>query len=92
MLVDARERIGGVDLLLHIAVEERVHIVPGHAQGHLGQVVGAEAEELRVEREFIGGEGGPRHFDHGANLVVDLDAGRAHYLAGDAAHDRRLVR
>ena len=42
--------------------------------------------------DLVGREGGARNLDHRADLVGDLDAGRVHDLAGDAAHDGRLVR
>ena len=46
-------------------------VVAGEAQGHLGEVVGAEAEEVGLTGDLVGGQGGPRHLDHGADRVVD---------------------
>src|SRR5438045_3479560 len=57
-----------------VAAEERaLDVVAGESPGHLGQVVGAEGEELGGGGDLPGGQGGPGHFDHGA----DPDRGRA---------------
>ena len=45
-LVDGLEGIAGQDFLFHIGLEELVRVVAGEAEGHLGQVVGSEREEL----------------------------------------------
>ena len=45
------------------------------AERHLGQVVGAEAEELGVLGDLVRRPSGARDLDHRAELVVDLDAG-----------------
>ena len=43
-------------------------VVTAEAVGHLGQVVGAEAEEFRLASDSSGGQGGTRRFDHGPEL------------------------
>ena len=48
----------------------------------LGEVVGAEGEELGVLGDFIGSKGRPRDLDHRAELVVDRDALLFHHLLG----------
>ena len=45
--VDAAEGVGRVDALLDIGLQELRAVVAGEAERHLGQIVGAEAEELR---------------------------------------------
>src|SRR5690606_19467759 len=45
-LVDAGERILGHDFQILVGLEDRPRVVARHAQGGLGEVVGAEAEEL----------------------------------------------
>jgi hypothetical protein len=49
-----------------------------HRQGVLGQVVGADREEVAFRRQDVGLDGGRRHFHHDA----DLDAGSGAGLAG----------
>ena len=48
VLVKAGERIRLVDLLVVVRAEELGRVVTREAEGHLGQVVGAEGEELRL--------------------------------------------
>ena len=45
-LVQALERVGGEDVGLEVGVEELARIVAREAERHLGEVVGAEAEEV----------------------------------------------
>ena len=59
---------------LEIRRQEVVDVVARDAERGLRQVVGAEAEELGFFGDLIGGEGGARQFDHGADHVVDLGA------------------
>ena len=47
------------------------------AEGHLGEVVGAEREELGNLGDLVGYESCAGHFDHGADLV---DHGLALFL------------
>src|SRR5450830_43169 len=83
LLVEGRERVGRPDLLLlgEVEREKRTGVVAAHAEGHLREVVGAEAEELRHFGDLVGGERRARDLDHRADHVV----------RGHAAHDRRLV-
>ena len=73
-LVEGVERIVGDDLLVDVAFHDGVDIVAAEAEGHLGEVVGAEAEELGHLGDLVGHEGGSRDLDHGAVHVVDLHA------------------
>ena len=58
-------------------------VVAAEAEGHLGQVVGAEREELGLLGDLVGRQGGAGDLDHGADQVVDLDARLLHDLLGD---------
>ncbi len=53
----------------------------------MGEVIGAEAEELRGLGNFIGGDGAARHFDHGSDEVIEFDACFCHDFLGDAVND-----
>src|SRR5665647_2110090 len=93
LLVEGRERVGRPDLLLlgDVEREELAGVVAAHAEGHLREVVGAEAEELRHFGDLVGGERRARDLDHRADQVVDGHALLGEDLRGHAAHDRRLV-
>ena len=68
VLVEGGERVLGVDALGLVDLDQVGAIVPRQAQGGLGQVVGAEGEELGVPGDGPGGERGPGHLDHRADL------------------------
>ena len=68
-----------------------VDVVAADAEGGLGEVVGAEAEELGLFGDLVGGEGGAGQLDHGAHHVIDGDALLLEDLLGDAADDGGLV-
>ena len=51
------ERVGFVNLRLVIGGEELGRVVAAEAEGHLGQVVGAEAEELSFLSDLAGSQG-----------------------------------
>ncbi len=74
LLQDAPLQVGRQELALHV--------VAGEAEGHLGEVVGAEAEEVAVFGQLVGDEGRARGLDHGAELVIHLDALLLHHLLG----------
>ncbi len=72
--VEGLERILDEDAFLNIGDEEvTLGIVAGITEGHLGEIVGAEGEELRLCGDMISGYCGARDFDHGAELVGKLD-------------------
>ena len=85
--VERLERAHLEDAVLEVAAEERrLDVVTREAPGHLGQVVGAEGEELRRPRDLVRSHGRARELDHGADLVgygvpaLPLDVG------GDLGH------
>ena len=68
---------GLVDGVEGISLQQPELEVPGHhatldivttqSEGHLGEVVGAEAEEVSVLSQIFGSQGGTRSFDHRAD-------------------------
>src|SRR3546814_3416264 len=59
---------------LLVGTEEISGIVARQAEAGLGQVVGAEGEELGALGDLGGPQEGTRQLDHGVDAVVDLDA------------------
>ena len=70
--VEAGERVGFVDLVLVVRGQEFAGVVARESEGHLRQVVRAEAEELRFLRHLVGGERRARDFDHRADFVLQI--------------------
>jgi hypothetical protein len=70
-LVQRGEGILLEDAVLEIGRQEVVDVVAGDAESGLGQIVGAEAEELGIFGNLVGSEGGARQLDHGAHDVID---------------------
>ena len=91
-LVEFGERIGLVDLLVVVRAEELAGVVTAETEGHLSEVVGAEGEELGFGRDRVCGERRARDLDHGADLVLHLDAGRLDALVGGLGDDGLDVR
>ncbi|GJE72628.1 hypothetical protein CHKEEEPN_4186 [Methylorubrum podarium] len=72
LLIDRHERIDREDALLGVGPEEGGGVVAGNAERRLGQIVGAEGEELRGLGDLAGLERRPRQLDHRADLVFKL--------------------
>uniref|UniRef100_A0A0N4ZZV7 Carbamoyl-phosphate synthase (glutamine-hydrolyzing) n=1 Tax=Parastrongyloides trichosuri TaxID=131310 RepID=A0A0N4ZZV7_PARTI len=70
VLVQTDEGVVLEDALVQIDLQEATGIVAADAEGCLGQVVGAEAEELGVFGQISGAQGSARQFDHGADQIV----------------------
>ena len=74
--VDGLERRDREDALVEVGGEERgLDVVPGEAPRGLGQVVGAEGEELGGLGDPVRGQRGARQLDHRADRDRQLDAG-----------------
>ena len=86
-LVEAGEWVFLEDFVFGVGAEEGSHVVAADAESGLGEVVGAEAEELRGLRDFVSGDGATRHFDHGSDEVVEFDLLLGHDFFGDAVND-----
>ena len=76
LLIQLRERIVLVDLGVIVGIQELTSVVTAEAKGHLGQVVGAEAEEVNLFRDLVRRQSSTRDLDHGAHFVFQIDAGR----------------
>ena len=90
-LVDRLERIVGNDVVLAIVIDVAGVVVAAHAHRGLRQVVGAEAEELGLLGDLIGADRGPRHLDHRADEILDVQALLGKDLFGRVADDLLLV-
>src|SRR4051812_16819697 len=85
LLVEGLERRHTEDAQLEVAAEERrLDVVAREAPAHLGQVVGAEREELRGLGDLAGGHRRARHLDHRADQGRDVLAGLLLDLGEDA--------
>ena len=71
-LVEPCKRIGFVDLVLVVRGQELAGVVAREAEGHLRQIVRAEAEEFRLFGDLVGGERRARDLDHRADFVLDV--------------------
>ena len=69
VLIKLCERIVLKDLGVIVSVEELACIVTAEAEGHLSQVVGAEAEELSFFCHFVGGEASSKKTSSVANFL-----------------------
>jgi len=47
-------------------------IVPAETERQLGEIVGAETEELRLLGDLVSPDGSPRRLDHGADGDIEL--------------------
>src|ERR1035437_2845398 len=91
-LVEDGEGIVGEDLAILVVLLELRIVVAREAHGGLGQVVGAEAEELGFLGDVAGGERGARNFDHGADHVLEFrHAGLAEHFLGNRHHYLLLI-
>src|SRR4051812_38486201 len=62
LAVEGLEGAHAEDAEVDVTAEERsLDVVAGEAPAHLGEVVGAEGEELRRLRDLSRGESGARH-------------------------------
>ena len=86
-LIETGKRIALVDLLVVVRAEELAGIVTAEAEGHLGQVVRAEGEEVRFLGDLVRGQSGARDLDHGADLVLHGAAGLGDQLVSDLDDD-----
>ena len=76
-LTDARrverlERVDHQDFLRQVVGQEGIDVVAAEAERHLREVVGAEAEEVRLLGDFVGRQRRTRNFDHRADQDIEL--------------------
>src|SRR4030043_2203173 len=87
-------RLEGVvlpDPLVEVVIQELASVVARYSVGRLGEVVRAEAEELRLPGPLIRGDGPARNLDHRADEVIHLAAVLLHHFFGDPDDDLSLV-
>ena len=87
VLIQSGEGIVLIDLVLIVGIQELAGVVTAEAEGHLGQVVGAEAEELGFLGDLVGQQSGSRDLDHGAHMILHVAAGGGDQLVGGGGHD-----
>src|SRR5581483_10009033 len=86
--IDRYERIARDEAARRVDAEEACGIVAADAEGGLGQVVGAEREELGASGDIVGQERRPRQLDHGADLVLQPGAGLLSHRRGHGVDPR----
>ena len=74
LLVEHDEGVVVVEALGDVVAEELAGVVAGEGAGGLGEVVGAEGEEVNFLGDLVGGEGSAGHLDHRADEHLELDA------------------
>ena len=87
LLVQMGKGIALVDLVLIVIVEELTGVITAETEGHLGQVVGAEGEEVSLGGDLIGGQGSTGDLDHGADLILHVHTGLGDQLIGGLHYD-----
>ena len=87
VLVNGSEDVLLDDFQFLVLRQEGAGVVAAHAQARLGQVIGAEGEELGGFRDFVSRDGSARDFNHGADEVVHFDAFFLKYLLGHLVND-----
>ena len=71
--VDGLERVALQQALLQVGRHHpALDVVAGEPERHLGEVVGAEAEEVGLLGDLVGTDRGPRRLDHRADRDVRL--------------------
>ena len=88
--VDGRERVLREYVELLVPAEEAAGVVAAHSEAGLSEVVCAEREELRLLRDFVGGQRAARNLYHGAEHVVYLDLLARHHFLRNLADILRL--
>ena len=73
--VDGLEGVVLQDLLVHVQGDELgLGIVTREAEGRLGEVIGAKAEEVSMMGDLVGNHAGTRQLEHRAHGNIELDA------------------
>src|SRR5690242_20097611 len=86
-LIDCSEGILLDDFQFLVRPEEGARVIPAHAEAGLRQIVGAEAEKLSRLRNLVSRERSPRHLNHCAHQVIELDSFLLHDFTRNAMND-----
>ena len=92
--IQRHEGVRRVDAALQVGRQEAAGVVPRQAERGLRQVVGPEAEELRLGGDLARGDARPRQLDHRPQAEGDLLARRPQrrgHLLGLGAQDGQLL-
>ena len=80
--IEPCKRVEFVNLCRIVRRKELACVVTREAEGHLREVVGAEAEELGLGSDFVGGDCRAGNLYHSTNFVVKVYACRLDYGVG----------
>ena len=73
--IDGCERVVGKKLLRKVLGHElRLNVIAAEAERRLSEVVGAEAEEVGLGGDFVGGNSSARQLDHSTDGNIKFDA------------------
>src|ERR1035437_4135579 len=67
--IDHLEWIDRKNFFIKVIGQETSDVIPGEAEGHLGEVVGSEREELGRFCDLVSCQTGPGNLDHGPDHV-----------------------
>ena len=85
--IDMSKRIGIIDVLIIVGLQELACIITREAECHLRQIVRSEGEELSRFSQFTGIDSAARNFDHRTNVVDHLDIGSSDRLIRSLTDD-----
>jgi len=77
-LIQFGKRIVLIDLAIVVSAQELAGVITGETEGHLGQVVGTEAEELGFLGDFVSRQAGTGDLHHGTDFVLEIGTGGGH--------------
>ena len=72
LLIQLGKGIRLVDLAVIIGIQELARIVTGEDEGHLGQIVGTEAEEGSFLCDFVCCQAGSGNLNHGTHFILKV--------------------
>src|SRR5712692_2754204 len=91
LAVDHRKRVLFQDTFCQVCGQDLVDVVARKAERSLREIVGSEAEELRLLGDLVGDQRGARQLDHRAHQVMHVRPFLGKNFLRHAAHDRCLV-
>ena len=87
VLIQMCEGIGLIDLLLIVIIQELACIITAEAEGHLGQVVGAEAEEFGFLSDLVCSQSCAGDHTRSRVFILHVDAGFSNDLIGSGGNN-----